>query len=361
MSVSSSSQVRVAVTQAEPVWLDLDATVDKTCTLIAEAAANGAQLVAFPECWIPGYPAWIWTRPIDQYLTTLYMQNSLKVESPQMARIIECAETNRITVCISFSENIHHSLYIAQATIGSNGKILNLRKKMKATHMERTIFGDSLGDCLHSVVETPVGRVGALSCWEHVQPLLKYNTYLQREQIHIAAWPPLFNHDGGGGLYSMSSQGTDALARTYAIESQSFVLHTTAVLSQSGIDRMNTKTGAIMNRPGGGFSAVYGPDGRKVSTPLPETEEGIVYADLDLNDICKSRSFLDVCGHYSRPDLLWLGIEGGIQKHANVQGNVICQSQSGLQTKDSDSDLVKPAIFGIEDSGNRVEAEFHTQ
>ncbi|KAJ5770825.1 aliphatic nitrilase [Penicillium nucicola] len=349
MSIPCGSRVRVAVTQAEPVWLDLDATVDKTCTLIAEAAANGAQLVTFPECWIPGYPAWIWTRPVDQRLTTLYMQNSLKLDSPQMTQIINCAEKNRITVCISFSLNIHHSLYIAQATIGSNGKILNIRTKMKATHMERTIFGDSLGDCLDSVVETPIGRVGALSCWEHVQPLLKYNTYLQREQIHVAAWPPVFGHDDGDGLYSMSSEGTDVLARTYAIESQSFVLHTTAVLSQSGIERMNTKTGAIMNTAGGGFSAVYGPDGRRISTPLPETEEGIVYADLDLDDICKSRSFLDVCGHYSRPDLLWLGIEGGVKNHANIRGNAGYQSQSGL-SRDLESGLTIPKATGAMES-----------
>ncbi|KUL90822.1 hypothetical protein ZTR_00638 [Talaromyces verruculosus] len=316
MQNSSSSHVRVAVTQAEPVWLDLDATVDKTCVLIKEAATNGAQLVTFPECWIPGYPAWIWSRPIDMRLVTMYMQNSLKIDSPQMLRIRECAAANNIIVSIGFSENVHHSLYISQATIGSDGKILMRRKKIKPTHMERTIFGDSLNECLTSVVDTPIGRVGALSCWEHVQPLLKYHTYLQREQIHVAAWPPLFKASNDGSLFSMSREGTDALASTYAMESQSFVLHTTAVLSQSGIDKMQTSTGLIGNSPGGGFSAVFGPDGRRLSEPISSTEEGIVYADIDLDHILMSRAFLDVCGHYSRPDLLWLGVDSTAKSHA---------------------------------------------
>ena len=136
------------------------------------------------------------------------MQNSLRVDSPPMLRIRECAAANNIIVSIGFSENIYHSLYISQATIGCDGKILMLRKKIKATHMERTIFGDALNECLTSVVDTPIGRVGALSCWEHAQPLLKYHTYLQREQIHVAAWPPLFETSKDDeSLFSISREG----------------------------------------------------------------------------------------------------------------------------------------------------------
>lgn len=273
-----------------------------------------------------------------------YIQNSLKVDSPQMTKIQECAAANNISVVLGFSENIHYSLYISQAIIGPDGKILTLRKKIKATHMERTIFGDSLGDCLHSVVDTPVARVGALSCWEHIQPLLKYHTYSQREQIHVAAWPPVF-HDDGTALYSMTKEGTffhrilfgvafgkdvecanvpwpgtETLSKTYAMESQSFVLCTTAVITEPGIDAMGTQTGAVMNTPGGGFSTVYGPDGRQLTDLIPSTEEGIVYADLDLNEIYKSRAFVDLCGHYSRPDLLWLGVNSGVKTHVRDQG-----------------------------------------
>ncbi|RAH74037.1 carbon-nitrogen hydrolase family protein [Aspergillus aculeatinus CBS 121060] len=251
-------------------------------------------------------------------LSSLYIQNSLKVDSPQMATIQRCAAEHKIAVVLGFSEHIHHSLYIAQAIVDSDGKILALRKKIKATHMERTIFGDSFGDCLNSVVDTTAaGRVGALSCWEHIQPLLKYHTYAQREQIHVAAWPPLFEADNKEEcLYSMSREGTIALARTYAIESQSYVLHTTAVISQAGIDKMQTATGSMMSTPGGGSSAIFGPDGRLLSAPIPSTEEGIIYADLDLDGpIQRTRAFVDVCGHYSRPDLLWLGVGSRDGRH----------------------------------------------
>lgn len=124
-----------------------------------------------------------------------------------MRRIQDCAAKNKIIVILGFSENRHHSLYISQAIIDSAGQILTTRSKIKATHMERTIFGDASAECLDTVTDTPVGRIGALSCWEHTQPLLKYHTYAQREQIHVAAWPPLFTHTGGEDLWSMSRQG----------------------------------------------------------------------------------------------------------------------------------------------------------
>ncbi|KAJ4185633.1 Carbon-nitrogen hydrolase [Fusarium falciforme] len=163
--------------------------------------------------------------------------------------------------------------------------------------MERTIFGDATAECLDSVVDTPLGRIGALSYWEHAQPLLKYHTYSQREQIHIAAWSPAFDHDGKS-LWSMSREGTEAIARTYAIESQSFVLHTTVVFSESVIDQMSTHNDLIMNSPGGG-SAVFGPDGRKLSTNIPADKKGIIYADLDIDDILHlhSKVLLNVVGH----------------------------------------------------------------
>ncbi|KAM3512907.1 hypothetical protein MY11210_003463 [Beauveria gryllotalpidicola] len=312
---SSPSKVTVAATQVEPVWLNLEATVDKTCKIISEAAKNGAQLVAFPEVWIPGYPAWIWTRPVDTELVTRYIQNSLKLGSPQMAKITQCAAEHDIVVVLGFSENVNDSLYISQAIIDATGEIKVVRNKMKATHMERTIFGDSFGDCLDSVADTAVGRVGALNCWEHLQPLLKYHTYSQREQMHVAAWPPLNTEAPEGGLESMSGKSLAVTSQVYAMESASFVLHTTAVISQAGVDLMRTGDGDWMNAPGGGSSAIFGPDGKKLTADLPDTKEGILYATIDLDDALQSRAFIDVCGHYSRPDLLWLGVDKQIKRH----------------------------------------------
>ncbi|KAF5530043.1 aliphatic nitrilase [Fusarium mexicanum] len=304
-TASEVTQVRVAVTQAEPKWLDLQGSVDKTCALIGEAAKGGAKLLAFPECWVTGYPAWI----------CRYIKNCMRADGPEMARIQQCAADNDITIVLGFSENFHNTLYISQAIIDSDGKLLALRRKIKATHMERTIFGDASGDALTSVVDTRVGRVGALSCWEHIQPLLKYYLYSHREQIHVAAWPPLHPYKDEKELWSMSREGARALSQTYAIESQAFVLHATAVISEQGISLMNTEGGAVMNTPGGGSSAIFGPDGRILTEDIPQSEEGILCATLDLDEILRCKSFVDVCGHYSRPDMLWLGVDREVKKH----------------------------------------------
>lgn len=123
-----------------------------------------------------------------------------------MQRIQASARENAISVSLGFSERDGESVYIAQALIDASGKMRMTRRKLKPTHMERTIFGDASGECLAKVVDLPeVGKVGSLSCWEHIQPLLKYYTLSQDEQIHVAAWPPLDPFiEGSPGFYSMS-------------------------------------------------------------------------------------------------------------------------------------------------------------
>ncbi|KAM0233183.1 hypothetical protein ACHAPO_007262 [Fusarium lateritium] len=192
-----SKHLKVAVTQAEPEWLDLAGSVNKTCSLINEAAENGARLVAFPECWIPGYPGWIWQRPVDPVTNTEYIENSLKVDSDEMRSIQACAKSNSVAVSLGFSERTEsNSLYISQVIINPEGEIAVHHRKLKPTHMERTVFGDGNNHVLNTVADIDFGHVGVvkvgnLACWEHVQPLLKYHTYSQHESIHISAWPPM--------------------------------------------------------------------------------------------------------------------------------------------------------------------------
>lgn len=124
-----------------------------------------------------------------------------------MMQIQTCARDNAIAVSLGFSENSNNSIYIAQVLIGPDGEIKCHRRKMKPTHMERTVFGDASGECFASVAALPFARVGALSCWEHIQPLLKYSTFSQGEDIHVAAWPSLTPHSGKSDLWSMSAEG----------------------------------------------------------------------------------------------------------------------------------------------------------
>lgn len=293
---------------------------------------------------------------MDVEMAKDYLKNSLRVDSPEMTQICKSAAQHGVVVVLGFSERDGDSLYISQAVIDGQqqGRILSLRRKIKPTHMERTIFGDASGETLNGIVDTSAGRVGALSCWEHIQPLLKYHMYSQREQIHVAAWPPLHAHRGhelwslskdgefelpilltniGLGfpsvlalhtvyylsrmpiLLTSSCLGGRTLSRTYAMEAQAFVIHATSVLTDKGISQMRTADGVLFAMPGGGSSAIYGPDGVQLTEDLDETEEGILYADIDLEDILRAKSFVDLCGHYSRPDLLWLGVDSEVKLH----------------------------------------------
>lgn len=156
--------MKVAALQAEPVWLDLDKTVDKTISLIEEAASNGAQLLAFPEVWIPGYPYYIWVHRFAENLPrmTQYASNSLCVDSSQMRRIQQACKENSIYVSLGFAEKVGESIFMAQALIDHEGKIVNKRHKMMPTGLERLVYGNATANCIQNVTETAIGRVGHL-------------------------------------------------------------------------------------------------------------------------------------------------------------------------------------------------------
>lgn len=241
-----------------------------------------------------------------------------------MAKICAAARTANIAVMLGFSENEHNSLYLAQCIISATGEILMKRRKLKPTHMERTVYGDSDGSSLNNVVDVEgVGRVGGLNCWEHMQPLLKYHTNSQHEEIHVAAWPPMHSDDKGVDrtvTWNMRSEGCSALSRVHAIEASTFVLCCFAVISAAGIEAHRIEGNPLFGHVGGGDSAVYGPDGRRMTEPLGMDVEGFVYADLDMEELVSIRRYADPVGHYSRPDLLWLGADTRAKKHVRREG-----------------------------------------
>ncbi|KAI1329147.1 putative nitrilase [Xylariaceae sp. FL0255] len=310
-----SSLLRVAVTQSEPEWLDLKAAVVKTVSLVSEAAAEGARLVAFPELWITGHPGWIWSRAVDPPMATRYTLNALSVQSDEMGRICDAARENSIAVIFGFAERSPtDSLYISQAIVSPQSELLLTRRKIKPSHVERTLFGDGSRPDLNNVVEIDFGgvigrvKIGTLACWEHTQHLLKYHTYTQCEAIHISMWPPLPPHGGvtAPEHWALSAEGCVGLSQAYAVEGGKFVLHCTSVSSQKAIDAQQTQDNMAFNSPISGRSCIIAPDGRRLTSP---TSESIIYADLDLTLIVTSRHLIDVAGHYSRPDLLWLGVD----------------------------------------------------
>lgn len=294
---------RAAAVQAAPVFLDLDGTVDKCIALIEEAAAGGASLVAFPETFIPGYPWYVWldSAAASYAFVQRYFDNSLAYDSPQARRIAAAAKANNIMVAMGLSERDGGSLYMGQWIIGADGETVARRRKLKPTHMERTVYGEGDGRDL-SVFDTPLGRVGALCCWEHLQPLSKYAMYAQNEQVHIAAWPSFSIYPGAA--HQLSAEVNTSATRIYAVEGGCFVVAPCAIVSQEMSDILCTdETKKALLHTGGGYAQIYGPDGRLLSEALPQDQEGLVYADIDLGMISLAKAAADPAGHYSRPDV----------------------------------------------------------
>ena len=295
---------KVAAVQAAPMFLDLDASIDKAIQLIAEAAKQGAKLIAFPETWLPGYPWFIWldSPAWGMQFIQRYHDNSLVYGSPQAERISRAAKDHRIMVVMGASEKRGGSLYMGQWIIDADGATVAQRRKLKPTHVERTVFGEGDGSDL-AVHDTALGRVGALCCWEHLQPLSKYAMYAQDEQVHIASWPSFSLYRGGA--YALGPEVNNAASRIYAVEGQCFVIAPCATVSKDmigllcGDDAMKKQ----LLLEGGGFAAIYAPDGQLMHEPLPEKTEGLVYADIDLGMISLAKAAADPAGHYARPDV----------------------------------------------------------
>lgn len=295
-----------AAVQAEPVWLDLDGGVEKTIALAAEAARKGAQIIAFPETWIPGYPWWIWLDSVawQSQFVVPYAQNSLELDSPHFERIRQAAAELKIAIALGYSERIGGSLYIGQALISSSGEVLKTRRKLKPTHVERSVFGDGDGSDI-AVVDSEFGRLGSLCCAEHIQPLTKYAMFSQHEQLHIAAWPSFSVYEGAA--YLLGPEVNTAASQQYAVEGQVFVLAPTGLIGQAAHDLFaDTDVKRDLLKLGGGHARIYGPDGRSLATPLAPTDEGILYADIDYAEILGAKNAYDPIGHYSRPDVLQL-------------------------------------------------------
>lgn len=298
----SYETVRVAAVQAAPVWLDREASTDKAISLIGEAASGGARLVAFGEAWLPGYPWWIW---LDSpaagvpYFLELYA-NAVEVPSPTTDALCAAARKHGIALVLGMNERDGGSLYCTQLVIAPDGTIAAARRKLKPTHVERTVWGEGDGSDL-VVVGLPFAKVGALSCWEHLQPLSRFALFGLGEQIHVGSWPSFC-------LYTtlapaLGAVANQAASRSYALEGQAFVLHVCGVVDERVLDRVvDTDAKRALLGPGGGYTEIIGPDGSTLAGPLQQQEEAILYADLDLGSIPLAKMAADPAGHYARAD-----------------------------------------------------------
>src|SRR5699024_6467704 len=258
-----------------------------------------------------------------------YAQNSMTSDGPHMARIQAAARNAGIYVVLGYSARVGGSLYMAQAFITSQGELQSVRHKLKPTHVERTVFGEGDGSDLQ-VHETELGRIGALNCWEHLQPLTKYAMFSENEEIHVGAWPSFSVYEGAAN--ALSPEVNTAASRTYAAEGQSFVLAPCGVVGEAAMDKFcNTDLKKQLLKIGGGHARIYGPDGSELATPLSPTTEGILYAQLDPSMISIAKSAADPVGHYSRPDIFRLLVNRNpTPKTVNVQTQADTHSAEDL-------------------------------
>lgn len=304
---------KVSVVQAEPVWFNLQGSVKKAITLIEAASKNGSELVAFPELFIPGYPIWIWQNAADIPKNINYIENSLYIDSDEFRSIQEAAAKYKIKVVLGFSERFGGLIYVSQAIIDSDGEILSTRRKIKATHVERVLFGDGKAVDLNSVASVEFKdksyNVGCLNCWEHAQPLLTFNAATKLEDIHIGAWPPLDPYDSSNpsDLNSLRVEGCQALAQAYAIQNQCFYLFASAIITDEIYKQLDSVPFPFKAN-GGGCSAIYGPSGQKLTIDLDPAEEGLLTAEVNPILLTINRHFLDTIGHYSKPELFSLQV-----------------------------------------------------
>lgn len=306
----SDTQFKVAAVQAAPVFLDLQGTVDKAIALIDEAGTKGVDLIAFPETWIPGYPWWVWlgAPAWGMQFVGRYFDNSIAVDSTEDQALRDAVKRNGLTAVIGVSERAGGSLYMGQWIYGPDGEPIARRRKLKPTHVERTVFGESDGSHI-AVYDSPVGRLGALCCWEHLQPLTKYAMFSQHEQVHVASWPSFSLYTGAA--YALGPEVNSAASQMYAAEGQCFVVASCATVSEQMIEILcDSPEKHQFLQAGGGHARIYGPDGSPLAEPLAPDQEGLLIADIDLSMIPYAKAAADPVGHYARPDVFRLMFNG---------------------------------------------------
>ncbi|ERJ18156.1 Nitrilase protein [Salinisphaera shabanensis E1L3A] len=300
--MTQSQIVKVAAVQLQPVLDSADGTVERVLDEIAAAAADGAQLVVFPETAVPYYPYWSFVMaPMDMGARhrALY-DHSPTVPGPVTDAVAAAARTHEIVVVLGVNERDHGTLYNCQLVFDGNGEIALKRRKITPTYHERMVWGQGDGSGLHAV-DTAVGRVGALACWEHYNPLARYALMADHEQIHCSQFP-------GSLVGPIFAEQQEVTLRHHALESGCFVVNATAWLDADQVASVTEDPALQKGLFGGCYTAIIAPDGSHVVAPLLDGP-GRLVADIDLSLITKRKRMMDSVGHYARPELLSLRID----------------------------------------------------
>jgi nitrilase len=302
--------IKVAAVQAAPVFLDRDATVEKACRLVAQAGEEGAKIIVFPETFIPGYPHWysfyIALSPEVRSFNVELFKNSVEVPGPATQRLGEAARQAGAYVVMGINEKpakSYGTLYNSMIFFGPSGEMIGKRRKLIPTITERLVHANGDGSGLN-VFETPYGGLSGLMCGENTNNLAKFTLLAQGEVIHAAMWPA-FALD----TEKYQKDWIDIRIRDQAFCGKVWVISSSGVISEEMKDALKLDRSARARFNGdGGHSSIISPKGQFVAGPM-EQGEGILYADINLQEVVEGRIFQDITGHYNRFDIFRLTID----------------------------------------------------
>ena len=302
---------KAAAIQSAPVFLDREATVEKACRLIEEGADNGAELIAFPEVYIPAYP--YWNRFDNPYRGKKYfrelVKNAVEVPSPSTERLCQCARKADAYVVIGINEKVPETLgtlYNTNLLIDRKGKILGVHRKLVPTFIEKITWGGGDGHTLR-VYDTDCGKVGMLNCGENTNSLARFALIAQGEQVHVANYPgtPI----GDESKYDIR-HAIEIRSAAHAFEGKLFNVVSCSIFSKEMADLLGDteEKRRMVSKGSNGLTAIYGPDGKHLAGPMDPNEDGMVIAEIDIEQIIEQKLQHDITGHYNRFDVLSLNL-----------------------------------------------------
>lgn len=298
----------LAAVQAAPVHLDRQASLEKAVRLIAEAGRTGACLAAFGEAWLPGYPFFAFSEAsVSRWdAAQLYLDQAVTIPGPETDALCQAARAADIDIIIGVVEldnRTRGTVYCTMLAISREGRILGSHRKLKPTMEERIAWGEGCGDDLR-VWERPYGRISTLNCWEHQMVLPGYALMAQGTQIHVASWPggePAKPPSPPASLWSRQ----ELLSRAFASQGACYVIAAGGLISPEDVpERFRA-----LAYTGVGGSMIIDPRGEVVAR-APVGEETILTFEADRSVIRAAKSACDIAGHYSRPDIFDLRVNG---------------------------------------------------